>query len=344
MIRLKRKTFLAGGAAAGFLALGRQPSVGADPFRLIITETAIPLVPNSVEWLALSMGYFQKAGVNVELVKVQQSPSAVAALHAGEGEMANIGTDVALQLLGRQQIQAHAVCSPDKSLPFVIACKKSIASPKDLAGKTFGVARVGSVDYDMSRDVLAKIGVDPDALRYLAIGQPAVRAQSLLAGQIDATAISVGVYTTLDDTSGLRVLVDQAAYFRDAPFISKVNFVPDDVAKARAKDVLGVVRGLIVASRDFAHNPALWVNAMAAARPDVKRSDLQALAVAYRPSWSVNGGLNLAQLKFTTDALYRGPDFSDLTRIEPNQWVDTSYVDAVLRSIGVDRSGDDTGR
>lgn len=344
MSGVRRKDFLAGGAAAAFAASTHTPVRAADPFRLIITETALPLVPNSVEWLALSLGYFQKAGVNVELIKVQQTPSAVAALHAGQGEMANIGTDVALQLIGRGQIQAHAVCSPDKSLPFVIAAKKTIASPKELAGKTFGVARIGSVDYDMSRAVFTKLGVDPDSVRYLAIGQPAVRAQSLLAGQIDATAISIGVYTTLPDTSSVHVLVDQAAYFRDAPFISKVNIVTDDVAKARAKEIQGVVRAIIAASRDFANKPAIWVNAMAAALPDVKRSDLQTLAEAYRSSWSVNGGLNVAALKFTTDALYKGPDFSDVKRIEPNQWVDTSYCDAVLKQLGVDRATDDPGR
>ena len=67
---------------------------------MIVTETEVPLVPNSVAWLAQSMGYFDRAGVAVDLVKVQQTPSAVAALRTGGGEMANISTDTALQLLG----------------------------------------------------------------------------------------------------------------------------------------------------------------------------------------------------------------------------------------------------
>jgi NitT/TauT family transport system substrate-binding protein len=342
---MQRKSFLAAGAAAVAAGSAVRPARAADPFRLIITETDIPLVPNSVEWLALSMGYFKRAGVDVELIKVQQTPSAVAALHAGQGEMANIGIDVALQLIGRGQIQAHGVCSPDKSLPFVIAGKKAINSVKDLAGKTFGVARVGSVDYDQSRLVLSKLGVNPDSLKYLAIGQPAVRAQALLAGQIDATTMSVGVYTTIADKSGLKVLVNQDAYFKGAPIVTKINIVPDDVAKARRKDVQAVVRGIVAASRDFSKHPMIWVNAMSSLRPDLKIADLVDLSVAYRDSWSVNGGLNLAQLKFTTDTLYKGPDFADLKRIDPPAWIDTSYADAVIKSLGgVDKSGDDPGR
>jgi NitT/TauT family transport system substrate-binding protein len=227
----------------------------------------------------------------------------------------------------------------------VIAAKKTIANPKDLEGKSFGVARVGSVDYDMSRIVLAKMGVNPDKLNYLAIGQPPVRAQALLAGQIDATTISVGVWTTMPGRNGLNLMVDQTAFYKAAPFLSKLCVVTDTTAKAKASQVAAVVRAIILASRDFAKNPKLWVDAMAVARPDVKRADLEVLAADYRKSWSVNGGLNLDDLRFTTDTLYRtSPDFKDLPRIEPGQWIDTSFVDEALKGLGNNPNIDVRGR
>ena len=332
---------------AGVLFLGmglHEAPAAADPFKLIVTETQTPLVPNSVSDLAIKLGYYKKAGVDVELVRVQQTPSAVAALRAGEGDMANISIDTALQLVGRDQMQLKGVISPDKALPFLIAAKKSIATPKDLAGKVFGVARVGSVDYTLSRVALAKLGVPIDKLQYLAIGQPPVRAQSLIAGQIDATAVSIGVWTTLPDKSGLGVLIDQQDFYRLAPFVSKLNVVTADVAKKKASEVAGVVRGIIMASRDFAKDPKLWVDAMVEARPDVKREDLEVLAEAYRKSWSINGGLNLADIQFTTDTEYQTPDFSDLRRVEPHEWIDTSFVDAVLKDVGTDTAFDLAGR
>ena len=339
-----RKQFLAGSAAGVLIAASRMPARAAAPFRMIVTETEVPLVPNSVAWLAQSMGYFDRAGVPVELVKVQQTPSAVAALRTGGGDMANISTDTALQLLGRDQMDVRAVISPDKALPFVIAVKKGITKPKDLEGKTFGVARVGSVDYETSRIVLGKLGVDIDKIQYLAIGQPAVRAQSLLAGQIDATAVSVGVVDAIADKSAIGTLVNETDYFKAAPLVTKVSVITEDVAKSRPRDVAAVVRAMILASRDFAKSPGLWVGAMAKLRPDVKRSDLDLLGAAYRSTWSVNGGLNIDALKFTTAALYRGPDFKDLKRVEPAAWVDTSYVDGVLKSVGVARDIDAPGR
>jgi hypothetical protein len=83
---------------------------------------------------------------------------------------------------------------------------------------------------------------------------------------------------------------------------------------------------------------------MEKARPDVKPADLEALGEAYRKEWSVNGGLNLHALKFTTETDYKLPDFKDLRPVEPKEWIDTSFIDATLKDIGTDPSMDETGR
>ena len=340
---MNRRTF-----ASGLVGIAAATPIGArssDTFRLIITETETPLVPNSVEDLALRLGYYKKAGVDVELVRVSQTPSAIAALRSGGGDMANVATDTVLQLVGRDQMRLRAVISPDKALPFSIVAKSSVKQPKDLEGKRFGVARIGSIDYEMVQLVLAKYGVAADRLQYVTIGQPTIRAQALAAGQIDATAISVGIWTTMPDRHGLNVLIDQASFYKAAPFISKVSVVTDTIARTKAQQVSAVVRAIILCSRDFAKNPSLWVNAMAQARPDVKKSDLEALAVIYRKSWSVNGGLNLDSLRFTADTLYRtSPDFKDLRRVEPSDWIDLSFINGVLRQVGNDPNIDVAGR
>ena len=342
-----RASIAARAAACGVAALMlvfSGAAAEAAPIRIIITETEIPLVPNSVIDLAGRLGFYKQAGVDVELVRVQQTPSAVAALHSGQGQMANIGLDAALQLLAREQMKLKGVISPDKALPFVIAAKKDYATPRQLEGKVFGVARVGSVDYTLSRLVLAKYGIDPDKLRYLAVGQPAVRAASLAAGRIDATSISIGVWSGLADKSGLTMLVDQADFYKAAPFVTKLNVVTDEIAQTRSRDVQAVVRGIMMASRAFAADPNIWIDAMEKARPDLKRADLAALAEAYRLSWAANGGLNLTDLGFTTDTLYQDAEWKDLKRIGPKEWIDTRFVDAVLADSGTTPSIDPVGR
>lgn len=92
-------------AALAFALLGAAPAAAA-PFRLIITDLTTPLVPGSVLDLADRLGYFRRAGVEVELVRVQQTPSALAALKAGEGDMADVGTDAALVSTLAARLQA----------------------------------------------------------------------------------------------------------------------------------------------------------------------------------------------------------------------------------------------
>ena len=312
--------------------------VGADasaaPFHLILTDLEPPLVPNSVMDLAVGLGYFEREGVEVELVRVQQTPSALAALQSGDGDMANISVDAVLQLVARNQVGLKAVASPNKSLPFLIAAADAVATPGDLSGRSFAIGRIGSLDQTLSSAVLRSMGVDPGSLEFVAIGQPNVRAQALAAGQVDATTMSIGVWMSLPDRAGLHVLVEPDAYYQAAPVLQKVNVVPDAVLAARRDDVEAVVRALTKAARDFAAEPGIWVDAMAAARPDVGREDLEALAAVFADSWSVNGGLNRKEIDHTVDWLYQGPDFSGLRKPEVSEWVDFSVLDDVLADLG----------
>src|SRR4051812_26490131 len=328
MIRLKLGTLF--GSALLLLGL-LAPSEAKAAFRIIITELETPLVPNSVIDLADRLGYYKRAGIEIELIRVQQTPSAGAGLRSGPGDMANIRFDTALPLIARDQMRLKGVVSPDKALPFIIAAKKAIAQPKQLEGRSFAVSRIGAVDYSLSRLVLAKLGVAVDKLDYLAVGQPAVRATSLVSGQVDATTVSIGIWTSLPDRSGLTMLTVQASFYKGAPLISKVNVVTEETAKSKGKEIRAVVRGIMLASRAFAADSKLWVDAMAKARPDIARAALEELAEAYKASWDVNGGLNLEEAKFTTENQYEGPDFKDLKRIEPGQWIDTSFIDSVLK-------------
>ena len=321
-------------------ALGAAPA-GAEPFRLIVTDLETPLVPNSVMDLAQAGGYFDRAGVEVEMIRVQQTPMAVGALQAGEGDMANIAIDALLQLAARGTTDLRAVISPNKSLPFLIAAQRSIPSPADLAGRSFGVGRVGSLDHSLSMKVLAAAGVDPASLQIVTLGQPPVRAQALVAGQIDATTMSIGTYVSLPQRDQVTVLIDQDAYYEAAPVVTKANVVTTKTLETRRDDVEAVIEALILASRDFAADPALWADAMARARPDVAPADLADLSQAYAESWSVNGGLQRAELGFTQDWLYQGPDFAGLPRVTLGDWVDFGPLDAVLQRIGPAETGMD---
>jgi NitT/TauT family transport system substrate-binding protein len=318
--------------------------VSAEPFRLIVTDLETPLVPNSVMDLAVQQGYFEREGVDVELVRVQQTPSALAAIQAGEGEMANIGVDALLLLVAGGADDLRAVVSPNKSLPFLIAAKEDIATPKDLAGRSFGIGRPGSLDQSLSTRVMIANGVDTSAVEFVALGQPNVRAQALVAGQVDATTISIGVWSSMPDTTGLHVLIDQDAYYEAAPQVSKVNIVTTKVLEERRDDVKKVISALIKASRDYAADPANWVSAMQTALPSADAATLGELGTSFAKSWSTNGGLSKDELDATVTALYQGEDFTSLRPVALEEWTDFTLIDEVLSELGTDEAMDPVTR
>jgi NitT/TauT family transport system substrate-binding protein len=315
----------------------------AEPFRLIVTHLEPPLVPNSVMDLAVELGYFEREGVEVELIRVQQTPLAVAALLAGEGEMANVGVDALVQLTIQQGPLLKAVSSPNKALPFLIAAKEDITTIADLAGRSFGVGRIGSLDHSLSTKVIEAGGVDTASLDFVTLGQPNVRAQALAAGQIDATTMSIGTWMAIPDTTGLHVLVPQEAYYAAAPVVNKVNAVPPAVLAERRDEVAAVTRALIRISRDFAADPDAWAKAMVPHAGTLSETELVQLAHSFEDSWSVNGGMNRDEMAFTQEWLYETEDFKDAPAVELDAWTDFSILAEVLDEIGVDAGSDQPG-
>lgn len=318
--------------------------VAAEPFRLILTHLEPPLVPNSVMDLAAELGYFEREGVDVEIIRVQQTPSALASILAGEGEMANVSVDGVLQLVARGNADLRAVTSPNKSLPFLIASKADIATPLDLADRNFGVGRIGSLDHSLSTKVLSDLGLDMDTLGIVTLGQPAVRAQALAAGQIDATTMSIGVWLSIPDKTGLKVLVPQDIYYQGAPVVNKVNVVNANVLAERRDEVVAVVRALVKISRDFAADPSAWAVAMDPYRGNIAPEAMQTLAESFDGSWSINGGISRQELQFTQDWLFQTEDFKDLAPIPVDAWVDFSVTDEVLAALGTSHGADQPAR
>lgn len=306
----------------------------ADPFRLIVTHLEPPLVPNSVMDLALELGYFEREGVEVELVRVQQTPMAASAILAGEGEMANVGIDAILQLRVQGVTNLKAVTSPNKSLPFLIAAVTDVTSVADLPGRSFGVGRIGSLDHSLSMQVLKANGVSMDDMEVVTLGQPPVRAQALAAGQVDATTISIGTWLSLPEKAGLQVLVEADAYYAAAPVVNKVNVVTEEVLRTRPDEVAAVVRALTKISRDFAADPEKWAAAMGPYATQMTPETLNELAQSFAGSWSVNGGLGRAELQFTQDWLLATEDFKGAGPIALDDWVDFSIADAILAELG----------
>lgn len=336
------KTFAMAILAASSAVLIAAPAY-ADPFRIIVTSIEVPLVPNSVLYLAESEGYFERAGVDVELVPAAQTPMAVTALLTGSGEMANISTEALLGLHVRGDTGLVAVGSTDKAIPYIIAARDGVTF-ESLSTGTFGVGRENSLDYNLSRMVLASRGTKIEAMSYIPLGDPAVRAQALQQGRVDATTMSIGVFLSMPEREGLDILVDVEAFYRATPIVTKVNVVSKEILANRGADLEAVLEALTLASRDFAADPNLWVDAMTRARPDVDPATLTELSKLYANSWSVNGGLQAHETSYAAKWYQDSGSLGGDTATPVRFWMNFQPMDAVLDKIGVSDLGDPVTR
>ena len=336
-----------GGTAAP--APSAAASASAKPqstlkLNLGLASKPAPALPNSVLWLAKDLGYYEREGLDVTLQELDGTPTVIAAMVAGQVDVGNISTDQALKLTAQKSVDMRALHSPDARQYFLVAARDSIASPADLKGKTFGVARVGSLDDTMTRVVLTNKGVNPNELTYAGIGAPDVRAQALVGGRIDATTMSISTWAPISKQAGVKVLVDADDYFNAAPIVLKIDAATTSVIKQKPEELRSFTAAILKASRDFAKNENTWVDAMGKRRTDLSKADLESLWPQFKESWAVNGLINLDSYQKTADYLYGTDDFKDVPKIGLNDWTDTSFVDGVLRQIGVDNSMDPPGR
>ena len=315
---------------AGDFARAQPP----ERLRLIVTHAAPPLVPNSVMDLADTLGFYQREALLVELVRVQSTPLAIVALKTGYGDLANVSLSGVLQLAAQRVMKIKAIMSPDKAIPFLIASQRHVSSLKALEGLSLGISGIGSLDYSMTRLVLASHGVDAERVRMVALGEPYVRALALSTKRIDATTMSVGVWNRFRDRPDLKVLLSAEDFFRAAPVLNKVIAVEEGRLAAKRVAIERFTAAIIKASRAFAADPNSWVMAMATARPDVPREELEALARSFASSWSVNGGLDRAQVAYSIEQIYREPDFRALRRVDADELLDTRPIASVLQQLG----------
>lgn len=313
--------------------------------RLGLASSPVPALPNSVNWLAKDLGFYEAEGLDVDVVEMRGTPTVIRAMRAGEIDVGNVNTEDVLRLTASGQLQLWAIHSPDDRFFFVIGARETVRTVTDLRGKSFGINRIGSLDHVLTALVLKANGLNPDTdVRWVAVGSPSVRAQALAAGRIDATTTSIATWQAIAREPGVHILVDVDAFHAVAPIVQKVNAVTDQVLREKPEALRRFTMAILKAARYFATHRDAWVEALLKQRPELSRDDLQQLWETFETSWAVNGLMNLEHYGRTAAFLYERPDFADVPKVPVRRWADTHILDAALKAIGVYPGFDAPGR
>lgn len=148
-------------------------------------------VMSSMDYLPLAVarreGYFDKAGVNVEILKFYSANERDAALQSGniDGTVTDF-TGALLQKAGGFDLVITSRC--DAPFYIVAAQNSGIETLEGLKGKKLAVSRHTVIDFCMDM-ALKRGGIEKDQAEKVEINKIPVRFEMLRAGQIDATGL-----------------------------------------------------------------------------------------------------------------------------------------------------------
>ena len=121
-------------------------------------------------WLAKEGGYYEKHGLNVEVISIPGSSLAIQAMLSGELPIIQAGGAGPVQaaLSGTDTVIIATIA---KKFNWWIYAQPSFARMEDLKGKVFGVTRFGTQSDLASRMALRRSGLEPGGRRDRKLGR-----------------------------------------------------------------------------------------------------------------------------------------------------------------------------
>ncbi len=179
--------------AACMLCAVLAPASGAaqQPGKLRIG--AVPVDVGGIAYYAADLGFFNKAGLDVEIVTLANGPAIASAVASGS---IDVGSSNALSLA-----QAHergldfvfvapsgAYTSASPTAGMVVPKTSAARSAKDFDGKTIAVATLGSLGEIATRAWLDQNGADLKTVRFIEMPYSAMDT-AIVAGRVDAATM-----------------------------------------------------------------------------------------------------------------------------------------------------------
>jgi NitT/TauT family transport system substrate-binding protein len=141
-------------------------------------------------WLAKEGNYYEKNGLNVEVISIPGSSLALQAMLSGELPIIQAGGAGPIQaaLSGTDTVIIATIA---KKFNWWIFAQPNISRIEDLRGKIFGTTRFGTQSDLASRIALRRAGIDPERdITMVQTGGPSETISAMVAGKVHAAAIT----------------------------------------------------------------------------------------------------------------------------------------------------------
>ena len=140
-------------------------------------------------WVAQEEGLFKKHGLDLELIHIASTSRAIQSMLSGEIHYTTADALNSIQAVGAGA-DVVMFCEGVNRFVFSIMARPEIKRLADLKGKKIGITRIGSSTHTAVLFATIKAGLAPADFSLLQLGEVPNILTTLLAGQIDAGALS----------------------------------------------------------------------------------------------------------------------------------------------------------
>ena len=157
-------------------------------------------------WVARDAGLYRENGLDVDVVFLRGSTTAINALATREAQFAALGASSSL-LAKLGGIDTVLIATAAPGLSFYLVGAKEIGSASDLKGKKIAISRPGTDSDLAARFAVQKLGLKERDVSFLSIGSDTERLTALKQGVVEATVVTPSVYVAAQKL-GFRTLLD----------------------------------------------------------------------------------------------------------------------------------------
>lgn len=209
-------------------------------------------------WVAQEEGLFKKHGLDLELLHIASTSRAIQSMLSGEIQYTTADALNSIQAVGAGA-DVVMFCEGINRFVFSIMSRPEIKRPADLKGKKIGITRIGSSTHTAVLFAVNKAGLGPSDYALLQLGEVPNILTTLLAGQIDAGALSPPTNSRAKK-SGLHELINLGV---DGPeYPSTVIASTRAYVKANPENTRRMVRALGEGLHIFKTNRQLGIKAI----------------------------------------------------------------------------------
>ena len=282
-------------------------------------------------WVASKMGFFERQGLDVDLVVIRASDVGIQALAGGSLEIAGSAADAPVAAI-EKGLDLVIVGGIINGLTQSVMAARRFKSYADLRGATFGAISLTSGVTFALRQVLKVKGLEyPRDYKLLVIGGSPQTYAALTAGQIDAAALSLPLNYAAEEMGFNEIgrFVDVIPNYQLAALSVKRSW-----AEKNRLALVRVMRSMAQTMRWLHQNKDAAVDFLAR-EMKLKREHAQRGREFYTATrmWHPDGDVNVDGLQVVTQIYF---EQTQAKGTPPNavKYVDQSYLREALKESG----------